>query len=262
MPKTVLVLAPHPDDAEYYAGGTLTQMIAAGDRVLIAITTDGSKGSFEHPAAELAKLRQAEAQNAAKVLGAEPPIFLGYVDLELDMLPPGTLRERYVRLIRQYRPDVVIAEDCFANGEDHPDHRTVAWAASDAIRYALLPNLYPEQLKEGLKTFVVTEKYFYSEDPKQFNKVVDITNTFDQKMAALLEHKTQINFMVQEILDQAQQAGLDVKAALGDIAGDRAALMMLGMRMMAADMGATRGIELGEGFRYERYHPLVESFLS
>jgi len=55
---------------------------------------------------------------------------------------------------------------------------------------------------------------------------------------------------------------VDVKAALGEIADDPAALMTLGMRMMAADMGAPQGIELAEGFRYERYHPLVESFLS
>ena len=59
MPNTVLCLVPHPDDAEFYAGGTIAKMVAEGARVLIAVTTDGIKGSFELAGKELTDARHA-----------------------------------------------------------------------------------------------------------------------------------------------------------------------------------------------------------
>jgi len=262
MTKTVLCLVPHPDDAEYYAGGTLVKMIAAGDRVLIAVATDGIKGSFELAGKELVNARHAEMINSAKVLGAESPIFLGYTDFELELLPPGTLRERFIYLIRKHRPDVVFTEDPFWLGETHPDHRAVAYAGMEALNYARLPRIYPQHLKQGLQPFIVAEKYYYSEEPARANKFIDITGTFDKKIASLAEHKSQIEFLVEGLLQEARMAGLDLKATLGEIADNKLALFQMGMRMQAAEIGAAHGFELAEFFHYERYHPLVESFLS
>ena len=56
MEKKVIVFAPHQDDAEFYAGGTLAKMIAEGDKVVIVVATDGSRGSFEHAGDALAAL--------------------------------------------------------------------------------------------------------------------------------------------------------------------------------------------------------------
>ena len=89
MAKKVIVFAPHPDDAEFYAGGTLTRMIAEGDKVVIVVATDGSKGSFEHAGDALAALRRSEALQAAKVLGAEPPIMLDTAILNWTSYLPG-----------------------------------------------------------------------------------------------------------------------------------------------------------------------------
>jgi len=132
---TVLVLAPHPDDAEFYAGGTLAKWLSEGCRVFIAIATNGSVGSFSHTAEVLTTLRRQEALRAALIMGAEPPIMLDHPDMGLDCLPPGHLREQFTRLIRQLKPDVLVAGDPFAPGETHPDHRATAWAASDAVSY-------------------------------------------------------------------------------------------------------------------------------
>jgi len=120
MPKTILCLVPHPDDAEFYAGGTLAKMIASGDRVLIAVATDGIKGSFELAGRELAEARRIEMINSARVAGGGRTHLLGYPDFELDQLPAGVLRERFIRLVRQHRPDVVLTEDPFGLGEPHP----------------------------------------------------------------------------------------------------------------------------------------------
>ena len=262
MSKTVLALVPHPDDAEFYAGGTIAKMAAEGDRVIIAVTTDGSKGSFDLAGKELSDARAKEMAAACTVLGAEPPIMLGFTDFELDRLPPGKLREVYVRLIREHRPDVVITEDAFWLGEIHPDHRAVAWAAMEAINYAFLPRLHPEHLEHGLQPHFVTEKYYYSEEPSRFNKIIDISATFDTKVAAMAAHDSQVEFLVQGILNEANLAGVDLKAVLGEIAGDKLALLRMGMQMAAAEISAGQGFDLAEAFRYERYNPLVENFLS
>jgi LmbE family N-acetylglucosaminyl deacetylase len=261
MPSVVLALTPHPDDAEIFAGGTIAAMIAGGARAYILVATDGRRGSFEHDSPALAKMRAEEGRRAALALGAEPPIMLGYPDLELDHLPPGVLREAFIRAIRQYRPDVVIAEDPFAPYDPHPDHRAVAWAASDALSFSELPLMHPEHLEQGLQPHLVAEKYFYSEHPPSTNRVVDITATIDVKLRALAEHKSQVTFLVEGIVREARMAGLNVEAILGSMASDPMAAMEWALRADAAEVGKRIGVAYGEAFRYVRFHPLVENLL-
>jgi len=260
-PKMILALVPHPDDAEFYAGGTIARMITEGAQAVIVVATDGCKGSFQHDSETLIRLRGAEAKKAVAVLGAEPPVMLGHADMELDALPPGFLREQFVRLIRQYKPDVVIAEDPFAPDEVHPDHRAVAWAASDAISYASLPLVHPEHLAEGLQPHFVPEKYFYAEDPSTANKIVDITDTMEKKLSALAEHKTQMAFLVEDVLRQARLAGLDLDALLGESLNDPMTAVAWALKAQAGKVGQRIGVQYGEAFRYARFHPFVESLL-
>jgi len=261
MPKTVLVLVPHPDDAEFYAGGTIARMVNAGARVVIVTATDGSRGSFEHDSETLARIRSREAQRAARVLGAEPPIMLGHPDLEVDRLPPGVLREQFIRAIRQHRPDVLIAQDPFTPYEVHPDHRAVAWAASEAVNFASLPLVHPEHLRDGLEPHFVVEKYFYTERVDSANKIVDISDTMGKKMAALAEHRSQVTFLVEDVLRQARMSGLDLRAMLGDALDDPVTALAWAMEAQAAEAGRQIGVQFGEPFRYVRFHPVVETLL-
>ena len=262
MPSVVLALTAHPDDAEFFAGGTLAGMIAAGARAHILVATDGRRGSFVHGSSELARLRAEEGRRAAMSLGAEPPILLGYPDLELDTLPGGVLREAFLRAIRTLRPDVVIAEDPFAPYDLHPDHRAVAWAASDALAFSHLPLVHPEHAEQGLPPHFVAEKYFYSEHLPSTNRVVDITHTLEAKLKALGEHRTQVAFLVEDLMRQARSAGLDVEAVLGSMADDPMLAMEWALRAQAAEVGARIGVAYGEAFRYVRFHPIVETLLA
>jgi LmbE family N-acetylglucosaminyl deacetylase len=261
MPRTVLVLAPHPDDAEFYAGGTIARLVAEGARAVIAIATDGRKGSYEHNIETLIQLRRHEAAQGAVVLGAEPPIMLGHPDMELDSLPPGFLRQQFVRLIRQYKPDLVIAEDPFAPYEVHPDHRATAWAASDAISYASLPLVHPEHLAEGMEPHFVPEKYFYAENSTAANKVVDITSTMDKKLLALRAHKSQVTFLVEDVKRQARLAGLDLNALFGDSLNNPMMAVAWALKAQAGKIGQQTGVQFGESFRFARFHPFIESLL-
>jgi LmbE family N-acetylglucosaminyl deacetylase len=249
--------------------------------VLLVIATDGRRGSFEHKSEVLVPLRMEETRRAARVLGAEEPILLSHPDMELDRLAPGKLREEFIRLIRQHRPEVAIAQDPFVPYENHPDHRAVAWAASDALHYAHLPLVHSEHLSMGLQPHFVAEKYFYGDfppgtplQPRSVKSgierrgichiVVNISSTIDIKMAALAEHKSQMTFLVEEVLRQAAMLGPslpDLKQQMIQAAGNPAIAMAWFLKAQAAEIGGQIGVSYGEAFRYERFHPVIESFL-
>lgn len=261
MPARLLVFSPHPDDAEFFAGGTIAGMARDGAEVTIVVVSDGRRGSFLMGSDDLAARRREEAARGAAALGAGAPVWLGHPDLELDTLPPGRLREQFIRLIRQHRPEAVIAEDAFSPLEVHPDHRAVADAASDALSFASLPLMHPEHVAEGLEPHFVVEKYFYGAAPSAANKIVDITSTIPQKLAAMAEHATQVAFLVEDVMRQARLAGIDVTAILGEASADPMAALAWAIRAEAAEVGQRAGVEYGEAFRYVRFHPLVESLL-
>lgn len=261
MVKTVLALVPHPDDAEFSAGGLLAKLAGEGARVIIVVATDGRCGSFTVGSDALRAIRAEEARLGAAALGAEPPIFLGYPDLELDNLPPGVLREQAVRAIRQHRPEVLVAEDPFAPFEVHPDHRALAWAVSDAVNFAALPSVHPEHLQQGLQPHFVVEKYLYTEHVASTNRVVDITETFAIKVAAMAEHKSQVEFLVEDVMRQARLAGFDLRAMLGESMSDPVAALTWALEAQASEIGTRAGVRYGEAYRYVRFHPFVESLL-
>jgi len=260
-PKSLLVLVAHPDDAEFYAGGTIAKFIRDGFKAVIIIASDGSKGSFTHKPSQLVNLRTLEAARGAAVLGAEPPIHLNHPDMELDGLPPGYLRRQFIKLIREYKPDIIISEDPFPPYEVHPDHRVVAWAASDAIAFSPLPLVHPEQLKGGLKPHFIPEKYFFSDSSDLSNKIVDITKTIEVKLYALAEHKTQMKFLVEDVRMQAHLAGVELDELLGPALSDPLLAVSWAIKEQARRVGEPAGLDYAEAFRYVRFHPFIESLL-
>lgn len=261
MSKTILVLVPHPDDAEFGCGGTLALMASAGEKIIIVTATDGSKGAFDYDRSEIARLRANEAAEAARILGAETPILLGHADLELDLLPPGVLRREFVHLIRRYRPDVVICQDPFNPQDLHPDHRAVAWAAAEAVNFAHLPLLHPEQLIDGIQPHYVTEKYFYYPRASEANKIVDITGVIEKKVAALAAHTSQVKFLVEDIFRQGRLAGVDIPAILGHPPEPHLAALTFAVQSEAAEMGQPAGYVYGESYRTVRFHPFIEGVI-
>ena len=261
MRDRVLVLAPHPDDAELYAGGTIAKLVDEGATALIVVATDGSKGSFEIDAQNLARVRNAEAVQGGVILGAEV-VMLGHVDLALERLAPGALREQFIRTIRRFRPDLLIAQDPMVH-DTHPDHRAVAWAAAEAVRFANLPLMHPEQVAEGMAPHFVLEKYFYRTDSVPAAHSVDISRTIERKMRALRAHGTQMVFLVEDVVRQGALLGLDLRAALQapEAGGDPAAAIEWLVRRDAEAAGRAAGYEYAESFRYERCDAGLESWL-
>ncbi|HPC06836.1 MAG TPA: hypothetical protein PLI60_08965, partial [Anaerolineaceae bacterium] len=113
----------------------------------------------------------------------------------------------------------------------------------------------------GLNPHFVTEKLFYSESPALTDKVIDITATFECKMQALAAHQSQVEFLVEDILQQAEIAGLGSHELVAAARQDPLAALTLVIHQQAAAAGSRAGYPLGEAFRYERFHPIVESLL-
>jgi LmbE family N-acetylglucosaminyl deacetylase len=192
VPESAMVIAAHPDDAEFTVAGTVAVWAKAGCRVTYVVCTDGNAGSHEPDMTRehLAEIRRAEQRAACATLGVSEVVFLGYDDGQLQ--PTLDLRRDLVRVIRQYKPEVVITWDpttVFFGDEyiNHPDHRAAAQAALDAASPACsMPLLWPEA---GAPHRVRQVYIFGNEAP---NTWVDVTETVDQKIAALKQHRSQV----------------------------------------------------------------------
>ena len=193
--KRALVIAAHPDDADFGAAGTAFLWTRAGWEFFYLVCTDGSKGSDDESItpAQLVETRRQEQRDAAKVLGVKDVFFLDYVDGEL------TQSRRFlgdvVRAIREVRPDAVfthdpeavIVRDSFIN---HSDHRITGLTAIDAVYPAARDRLnFPEHVAAGLAPHKVRQVYIWGSERANFE--VDITEVIDVKLQALAAHGSQ-----------------------------------------------------------------------
>ncbi|MFC2038917.1 PIG-L deacetylase family protein [Chloroflexota bacterium] len=189
-PSRIMIVMPHPDDAEWRTGGSAARWAKEGKEIVYVITTNGDKGSSDPDTdqAEFVKLREREQRTAADVTGVGEVIFLGLPDQGLE--DNDECRKAIVRQIRKYKPDMVITTDPHRGYLNHRDHRMNALITLEAVYpYAGCPHSYPELLEEGLEAHRVKEVLFSgTEDPNYF---VDITDTMEAKLAALRCHESQ-----------------------------------------------------------------------
>ncbi len=210
--RRILAVSAHPDDVEFTSGGSLTRWAAEGWAVHLVVCTDGGKGSRD-PAvnpSELAARRRQEQQAAAETLGVTGVAFLDHPDGTLAT--QSDLVAELAHLIRQVRPGRLLCWDPWRRYELHPDHRAAGFATLDAVLAAGNPHYpstssghrFPEQLAEGdrergLEAHQVPEVYLFgAEEPDTW---VDITESFERKMAALECHASQVD----NIRDLAQE---------------------------------------------------------
>lgn len=188
----VLVITPHPDDAEFGVAGTVVKWVAEGKEIVYAVCTNGDKGTSDYSikAEALAEIREREQLCAAEVLGVREVIFLRHEDQSLEDTPE--FRKEIVRLIRTYRPDIVVSADPYRRYLWHRDHRITGRVVLDAVfPYARDHLAYPDLLEEGLEPHKVKEVWLWT-IADNINYRSDITDTFDTKVKALRCHESQV----------------------------------------------------------------------
>ena len=187
----VMVVTPHPDDAEYGVAGTVAHWTRKGKQVIYVVCTNGDKGTtnVNMKPEQLAEIREREQMAAAKLLGVREVIFLRHPDQGLEDAP--LFRKQIVRLIRLHRPEIVVTSDPYRRYIWHRDHRITGQVTLDAVFPSARDHLaYPDLLKEGLQPHKVLEMLFWASEETNYRS--DITDTFDLKIAALRCHKSQI----------------------------------------------------------------------
>ena len=187
----VMVVIPHPDDAELGVAGTVAHWTGEGKDVIYVVCTNGDKGTSDTNMKpdELARIREQEQLTAAKLLGVREVIFLRYPDQTLEDTPE--FRKEIVRLIRMYKPETVVTTAPLQRYIWHRDHRITSRITLDAIfPYARDFLAYPDLLEQGLQPHKVKEVLLWGSEDLNYRS--NITDTFDIKIAALRCHKSQI----------------------------------------------------------------------
>jgi len=188
----VVVVTPHPDDAEFGVAGSVVHWARAGKDVIYVVCTNGDKGTSDInlKPADLAQIREQEQLAAAKLLGVREVVFLRHEDQSLEDTPE--FRKEIVRLIRMYRPETIVTADPYRRYIWHRDHRIVGQVVLDAVfPYARDLYAYPDMLEDGLQPHKVKEVLLWA-SLEDINYRLDVTDTFDIKLAALRCHESQV----------------------------------------------------------------------
>jgi LmbE family N-acetylglucosaminyl deacetylase len=196
-PQKILVLLAHPDDPEFFCGASLAKWARTGHEIIYWLMTCGDKGTSDRQVESqmLCTIRQDEQRSAASVIGVRDVQFMGYPDGYL--VPDLSLRKEITRIIRIIRPDVIVTCDPTAlyvgdTRLNHPDHRAAGQAVLDAVFPAARDHLNFIELwrDEGLEPHITREVWVSVTN--QPNVTLDVTATWDVKIQALKEHKSQV----------------------------------------------------------------------
>jgi bacillithiol biosynthesis deacetylase BshB1 len=185
QPVDILAIAAHRDDVELTCGGTLIKASKRGQRTGVIDLTQGEMGTRGS-----AQLRGSEAEEAAKLLGLSARETLGLPDAGIENTP--ATRELLARAIRRFQPRVVIAP---ALEGRHPDHRVTAQLVRDACFVAGLAKVAPEVPKH--RPLKILHCLTYRQDFLRPSFVVDISDEFEQKMAAVRCYGSQFDGAIQ-----------------------------------------------------------------
>ncbi|WP_406513248.1 PIG-L family deacetylase [Streptomyces sp. NBC_00161] len=208
---SVLAFFAHPDDEALFAGGVLARHAAAGARTAV-VTATWAAGTG----------RAAELADALEILGAGAPRLLGYADARVPSSAPG--RPRFcdapldeavgavVARIREFRPQVVIANDACGGLTGHPDHVHAHRLAVLAVHAAGLGRLYPAAGDPWQPTALHLAAHPHSAAralggyllrpgtavdsaysvPDEMVTAVDVRPWVEQKLAAIAAHRSEV----------------------------------------------------------------------
>jgi bacillithiol biosynthesis deacetylase BshB1 len=233
MKIDILAIGAHPDDVELGCGATLAKEISNGKKVGILDLTRGELGTRG-----TAEIRDAEAANAAKLLGVKFRHNLGFSDGFLVNNAASKLE--IIKIIRKYRPDVVL---CNAIDDRHIDHGKGSKLASDACFLSGLQKIETIYESNHQKAWRPKHVYHYIQWKNiEPDFVVDVTGFLDKKLETVFAYKSQFHQK-----DANEPETPITSTNFRD-----------SITYRAQDLGRLIGTEYAEGFTTERF-PAVDS---
>jgi len=186
-PLNIIAFGAHPDDCDIRAGGTAAKWAAAGHRVRFVSVTNGDAGHQSQGGGALGARRRAEAQESGRRLGVE---YIVLDNHDGELMPTLQVREQIIRLIRQWKADLVLGP---RPNDYHPDHRYTGVLLQDAAFMVTVPNIAPDTpaLRQN-PVFMYFEDGFQKPNPFSPDVAVSIDETFSKKMDAIDAHVSQM----------------------------------------------------------------------
>ena len=186
-PLKLLILGAHPDDAEFHAGGLASIYRELGYEVRMVSLTNGQAGHHERPPGQVAAMRRQEAAAAGRVIGAE------YVTWDIpdgELVADVETRNRVIREIRGFRPDLVLTHRPY---DYHPDHRAAGQLVQDASYLVTVPNVLrdtPALRRDPVVAYM--PDLFTKPCPMTADIVLDVTERVDTIVAMLACQRSQV----------------------------------------------------------------------
>jgi bacillithiol biosynthesis deacetylase BshB1 len=229
MKVDLLAFGPHPDDVELFSGGTVHRMNVLGYTTAIVDLTRGELGTRGTPTG-----RKREASAAAKILGVEVRENLGLPDGNIENNHDN--RVRIAAVLRKYRPTIVLAPPPVAR---HPDHARASKLIGEASYMAGLAKVDTGQDRFTPRKVLHYYEHLFSSVP---DMVVDITESFGEKMSAIRAYESQFYRPKQ----RGPQTYLSRKEYLEEV------------EARARFFGSLTGVEYGEPFQIEAPIPVSD----
>jgi len=262
--QTALVISPHADDAAAFCGGTIAKWTAAGWRVILVRVTDDAKDSVDIGSeAETIALNSTELREAAAILGCAEIVELGFPTDSLADVALAALRERFVYLIRKFKPYAVLSFDPFGLYEGNMDHLRVAQAVEEAYWVSCFDLHYPEHLAEGLEPFSVCERWYFARRLMETTHYEDITEQVGTKAKALATHGTMMRNVLNQYRLQLRTWGKRLPLLDDAFKGDLAPLVQMFVEQQARAVAESGGVgpdRYAEAFRMVRFGDMEPFF--
>ena len=240
MKVDILAIGVHPDDVELSACGTLLAHAARGYSFGLLDLTRGELGTRG-----TADIRDAEAAEAARRMGAAFRRNLGMADGFLRNTEDNV--RRIATALRQYRPDIVLAN---APADRHPDHGRAARLTSEACFYSGLRKMVTHGADGTVQApWRPRAVYHYIQDRNlKPDFVVDITDHFEGKMHCIAAYVSQFN----DHEDNAYRGEDSTPISGSDF--------MAFLAAKARNFGREAGYTMAEGFTVDRYSGVRDLF--
>jgi N-acetylglucosamine malate deacetylase 1 len=184
MKLDILAIGAHPDDVELSCGGTVIKLVKQGRRVGVVDITAGELGTRG-----TAERRAHEANEAAKLMGIHARVSLGIPDGNIENTVENRLK--LVRVIREYRPEVLLISYPV---DRHPDHEHAHLLCREAAFYSGLEKIKTTHRGKDQDPFRPPSSYYYMhwyEFVPSF--IVDISEEFDQRMKVMRAYTSQFH---------------------------------------------------------------------
>jgi len=248
--KVLAVIGPHSDDFSIFAAGTIAKLIDEGYQGYFIRITNDEMDSYDLSTGETILANERDTQLVAELLGIKKVFDLNYRNHTLDDVPPTELRSRLIFLFRLLKVDTILGFDPWGHYEENPDHYVAAQAAEAACWMAGGRLDYPEHFAAGLTPHSVQEKYYWARGPQLVNKVVDISEVIERKLAAIRANKTQIRNMALGLRDQLAAQNLTLPWLDKDDETIVREYVELIFRARDQHIGQRYGLDYGEAFHY------------